>query len=323
MARPLRIEYKNAIYHVLNRGRRREEIFWNDADYYMFLNTLQEAVDQFGIVIHSYSLMPNHYHLLIQTPKGNLSRAMRHINGVYTQKFNAMHNLEGTLFKGRYKAILIEEEEYLLQLVRYIHQNPYKANLEKHLGEHMWTSHKAYLEPNFRLPLLTTDIVLNHFANREKLAIEKFHEFCCDEIPASLVNRLDSVNWPSVMGSDKFKAKVEEMLFGKDLSEVSKKEIISNIKIINLKEVFDIINNRSDIIFNGLNLTLKQKDKLIQALCIRICFQEGAMTLTKIAEFFDTSRSTISRLYKESLDKKYDELYDRAKEVLKNARKST
>ena len=109
MPRPLRIEYENACYHVMNRGRSRQDIFHEEKDYQSFLNTLAEAHKRFGLQIQSYCLMQNHYHLLIKTPEGNLGRAMRHINGLYTQRYNRMRKTDGPLFRGRYKAILVEE----------------------------------------------------------------------------------------------------------------------------------------------------------------------------------------------------------------------
>jgi len=124
MARPIRIEYENAYYHVMNRGRGHQAIFKNDHYYHAFIDTLSEASERFDLVVHGYCLMGNHYHLLLQTPHANLGRVMRHINGVYTQRYNRLKKTDGPLFRGRYKAILIEEDAYLLRLSRYIHRNP-------------------------------------------------------------------------------------------------------------------------------------------------------------------------------------------------------
>ncbi len=129
MSRPLRIEYPDAWYHVMNRGRRGESIFRKKEDYLTFITLLQEAGDMWNLRVWAYSLMPNHYHLLIQTPNANLSRCMRHINGVYTQRFNRSHHLDGQLFRGRYKAIFVEGDSYLLELLRYIHRNPLETGL--------------------------------------------------------------------------------------------------------------------------------------------------------------------------------------------------
>ncbi len=110
MARPLRIEYPDVWYHVMNRGRRGEDIFSDKQDYETFIALLRESVEMFDLCISGYCLMSNHYHLLVQTPAGNLSRAMRHINGVYTQRYNRRRNIDGKLFRWRYKSVLVEED---------------------------------------------------------------------------------------------------------------------------------------------------------------------------------------------------------------------
>jgi len=112
MSRPLRNELKNGFYHVMNRGRSRQRIFHNDNYYITFLNTLNEACQRFGMEVHAYCLMSNHYHLLLKTPEGNLSRCMRHVNGVYTQRYNRIRKTDGALFRGRYKAVLVDIDAY-------------------------------------------------------------------------------------------------------------------------------------------------------------------------------------------------------------------
>jgi len=139
MSRPLRIEYPYAWYHVMNRGRRYEAIFEDKNDYSAFIELLQDSIDIFHIKVAAFCLMQNHYHLLIQTPEGNMSRSMRHINGVYTQRFNRIHGYDGHLFRGRYKSILIDADSYLLQVMRYIHREK-----EKGTGKLCLTSAQYY-----------------------------------------------------------------------------------------------------------------------------------------------------------------------------------
>lgn len=124
MARPLRIEYPGAYYHVMNRGQSRRNIFMEDKGRQSFLDLLADIARLWKVEIFAYCSMDNHYHLLLSTPTGELSRPMRHLNGIYTQKFNRVHHRDGPLFRGRYKAILIDAEEYFLSVVRYIHKNP-------------------------------------------------------------------------------------------------------------------------------------------------------------------------------------------------------
>ena len=131
MSRPLRIEYPGAWYHVMNRGRRHCDVFEEEEDFHLFLDILKNTSKMWNLKVSAYCLMSNHYHLLVQTPDGNLSRCMRHLNGVYTQRFNRRHDYDGQLFRGRYKAILVEEDHYLLELLRYIHCNPTRLDLSK------------------------------------------------------------------------------------------------------------------------------------------------------------------------------------------------
>ncbi|PHS17093.1 MAG: hypothetical protein COA86_10575 [Kangiella sp.] len=147
MPRPTRIEYEGAFHHVMNRGRHNQVIYRNDDDFEMFLNTLSEVTQEYSAIIHAYCLMTNHYHLLIETPKANLSQIMKHINGLYTQRYNRKYKKDGTLFRGRYKSILVDEDAYLLQLTRYIHRNPLevKKQIVKELADYRWSSYPAYI----------------------------------------------------------------------------------------------------------------------------------------------------------------------------------
>ena len=219
MARPLRIEYPDAWYHVLNRGRRREEIFFSDNDYELFFKILGECAKLFHIEIHAYSLIPNHYHLLIHTPLGNLSRSIRHLNGVYAQKINKKYKQEGSLFKGRFKSILIEKESYLEEIVRYIHRNPYKAGLEKEIGQHKWTSHAAYMKRQPRPSWLKTEDVLRQFSEYEKEAMQQLDAFVREEVPKELFLLLNRIKWPAILGGEAFKADIRERLRGKRIEE--------------------------------------------------------------------------------------------------------
>ena len=147
MPRPARIQYENAFYHVMNRGRGRRWIFHGEAYYEAYLKTLEESYDRYDARIHAFCLMGNHYHLLIETPLGNLDRIMRHINGLYTQRYNRLKRTDGPLFRGRYKSVLVDEDAYLLQVSRYIHRNPLevKGASEDALSRHRWTSYQAYV----------------------------------------------------------------------------------------------------------------------------------------------------------------------------------
>jgi REP element-mobilizing transposase RayT len=184
MSRPLRIEYENAYYHVMNRGRGRQQIFRDKAYYEAFLTCLKEAHVRFGIQVHAYCLMGNHYHLLLSTPRGNLSRAMRHVNGVFTQRHNRLLKTDGPLFRGRYKAILVDASSYLLQLSRYIHRNPidiHRSKLHK-LEDYQWSSYPAYIGKTAPPDWLIQEVIYGELgATRYKAAYRNYVDQATDE----------------------------------------------------------------------------------------------------------------------------------------------
>jgi REP element-mobilizing transposase RayT len=165
MARKIRVQFPGAVYHVLCRGNRQEPIFKDDKDHEMFLDTLGEVVERTGWRIHSFVLMGNHYHLLIETPEPNLVDGMRWFQGTYTQRFNSRHKLWGHLFQGRYKALLVDAEgDYFSTVANYIHLNPARAKCfdfqQGSLSDFAWSSYLGYLRPRIRPEWLCVDRVL-------------------------------------------------------------------------------------------------------------------------------------------------------------------
>lgn len=166
MARPLRVAYPEAWYHVMNRGAARAAIFLDDRDRSDWISLVAEMVGRYRVEIHAFCLMGNHFHLLVRTPEANLSRAIRHLCGVYAQRFNLRHGRDGPLFRGRFKAILVEAEEYLLQVSRYIHLNPIAANLVRRPEQYRWSSYRGYLRPGSGPEWLSVREVLGRFGSR-------------------------------------------------------------------------------------------------------------------------------------------------------------
>ncbi|MCB1763653.1 MAG: transposase [Gammaproteobacteria bacterium] len=177
MARPLRLEFSGAIYHITSRGNRREDIFENDSDRTRFLTLLNDVCNTHNWVCHAYCLMGNHYHLLIETPDANLSKGMRQLNGVYTQTFNRAHGRVGHIFQGRFKAILVEKENYLLELSRYIVLNPVRAGMVRSAADWAWSSYRATVGRSNGPDCLHTEWILAAFGKRKSLAMEKFRRF--------------------------------------------------------------------------------------------------------------------------------------------------
>jgi len=213
MARPLRIQFPDAWYHVMSRGRRGDLIFRDKGDYYAFIDLLKDCIEMWNIRVVAYCLMGTHYHILLQTPDANLSRCMRHINGVYTQYFNRSHRLDGHLFRGRYKSILVDSDVYLLELLRYIHRNPVEAGMVDRLESYQWSSHKGYLSRSEKWNWLHKDYVLKIFSNEINEALRRYRTFVNKEIPEEINRILGSKKWPSVIGKEGFINWVKDNFF--------------------------------------------------------------------------------------------------------------
>lgn len=174
MSRPLRIEYPGAFYHVTARGNEQKDVFKSRRDREQFLAYLESASERYGAVIHVYCLMGNHYHLLLETPTGNLAQIMRHIGGAYTTYFNIKRKRAGHLFQGRYKAILVDKDAYALELSRYIHLNPVRAGIVARPEEYAWSSYRPYIGLASVPSWLTTDFVLGCLGGNGARAYQQF-----------------------------------------------------------------------------------------------------------------------------------------------------
>ena len=177
MARPLRIAYPGAFYHITSRGNERKAIFKSKRDREKFLEYCKSAVLRYDAVIHAYCLMDNHYHILLETPSGNLSQIMRHINGAYTTYFNVKRSRVGHLFQGRYKSILVDIDEYAKELSRYIHLNPVRAKMVDAPAAYEWSSYN-YFTGNRKPPeWLFRDFILGYFGNTNSKAEKGYKRF--------------------------------------------------------------------------------------------------------------------------------------------------
>ena len=245
MSRPLRIDYPNAWHHVMNRARRGQDLFVDKADYQQFIDLLQEITDLFNINVAAYCLMPTHYHLMLQTPDANLSRCIRHLNGIYTQRYNVSHSCDGTLFRGRYKSILVDADNYVLQLVRYIHRNPLKAGLVKRLDQYVWSSHIGYLSKAKKWNWIYKHFILDMLTTQINSQIQIYKQFMAQEQDENLVRVLDGKNPPSMLGSEKFISWIKDLFFKKkkDKEVPASKELAPDLDKI-ISEVSNYYNVR-------------------------------------------------------------------------------
>jgi putative transposase len=219
MSRPLRIEFAHGLYHVTSRGDRQEDIFLGDADRTLFLDVLAQTCERFNWLIHAYCLMGNHYHLLIETPDGNLSQGMRQLNGVYTQSFNRAHQRVGHVFQGRYKAIIVQKDGYLLELARYIVLNPVRAQMVRSARDWPWSSYRATADMAPAPPWLATDPILSAFGQRRTQALQAYLAFVASgrNQPSPWMQLRNQI----YLGSDAFVEKMQRKIDGKqDLREV-------------------------------------------------------------------------------------------------------
>ena len=285
MARPLRIEYPGAFYHVTSRGNEKKDIFRSSQDRRKFLSYLESSVVRYGAIIHVWCLMGNHYHLLIETPAGNLSQIMRHINGAYTTYFNVKRKRAGHLFQGRYKAILIDADSYATELSRYMHLNPVRAGMVERPEEYPWSSYKSYIGKNRVPEWQRTEFILNYFGlNTSGNAKINYMNFVEALLGKKYPSPLEATTASTILGSKKFVQKISKQ-------HLSERRIDHNVPAgrklaprISVDEIIDIVKNELDD--NG-NLTRK--------VCIFLCRKHSGARLREIGERFGISEAAVSQ----------------------------
>ncbi|MCP4407298.1 MAG: addiction module toxin RelE [Gammaproteobacteria bacterium] len=276
MARPLRIEYAGALYHITSRGDKKSDIYQDDHDRESFLETLGEVCQRYNWILHAYCLMNNHYHLLVETPEVNLSSGMRQLNGVYTQRFNRYHNQVGHVFQGRYKAIIVQKEPYLLELARYIVLNPVRARMVRTVNNWRWSSYRATIRSAPPQARLNTDWLLSCFAKRKLTAIERYKRFVAEgkNQPSPWIQLQNQV----FLGSEKFVDETRKHLpTDKDLSEIPKPQKRPTARPLTYYS--KKTRSRNEAIFKA--------------------YQSGGYTMKEIGDYFDLHYSRISRIIRE------------------------
>lgn len=298
MSRPLRIEYENAYYHVMNRGRGRQTIFPDTLYYQDFLQCLEEAHRRFGLEVHAYCLMGNHYHLLLKTPHGNLSRALRHIDGLYTQRHNRRKKTDGSLFRGRYKAIVIDASAYLLQVSRYIHRNPIelKTPLVRDLSSYPWSSYNAYINTEAAAEWLYRETIYGELGRHHKYSAYRRYVENGNDDDTNTFYQLK--NTPSIWGTKAFKEKALMQAETSD-KEVNKKGIHA---IVPMQQVIDTVAKyyrlTPDTLLNAKRgKGMKQVPRWI---AMKLCQEKSSAKLKDIAKLFTVNHySTVLRQWQD------------------------
>jgi len=293
MARPLRIEYPGAFYHVTSRGNEQKDVFKSRGDREKFLAYLSSSSERYGAVIHAYCLMSNHYHLLLETPEGNLSEVMRHINGAYTTYFNVKRKRAGHLFQGRYKAILVEADDYAAELSRYIHLNPVRVGIVERPEHYQWSSYQGYSGQSAPPEWLKTGFILGCFGKQSASAHRKYRAFVEDRLGKGYESPLRRAIGASILGSPAF---VEEItathLKGKEDKDIP---VLRQLAMRPAPEQ----------IIEEAKAEFGEDIKLARRASIHLCHKYSGMRLRAIGERFnvgDTGISEASRRFAKELE---------------------
>jgi len=301
MARPLRIQYSCAYYHIMNRGLERRRIFLNNKHKKDFLDLLSEISERFQVEIHSYCLMDNHYHLLLCTKLPNLNLAMKHLNGVYTARFNRNIKRDGPLFRGRYKSILVDEEDYLLNVSRYIHKNPSEAKIVENDQKYFWSSYQYYTLKKANKPnWLTTSKTLNYF-NGDSEKYVKFVEAGVDDDSKKFYS---SKKIKSILGRKLFIKQVSDKFLKKNLNkEISHRDQIISVQHPSLEELLDKLVKKYEIDPSVILQNPARNYVFERNLFIYLSMPNPRYSIVEKGKFLGVSDDGFSKSYKRFLEK--------------------
>ena len=307
MARPLRIQYENAYYHVTCRGNAGQEIFLNDVDRSTFLDLLERSSDIYQTQIFAYVLMSNHFHLFVKTPLGNLQEFMRHFNISYTSYFNWKHDRRGHLYQGRYKSFLVDADNYLQEVSRYIHLNPTRVKLRsqmnldekrKYLRDYPWSSYGGYLFQGRRRNFLEVEEVLAYFGGDTSKGRRRYEEFVLEGISERIPSPLEKGKGHGIIGTSDFIEKIREQYIElatgsrevpavkKILAQVEPKRIISAIC-----EMFKV--ERQELLRKGYK-------GVARGVLMEMLYRYGGMKQWEIGELTGIDYSAVSVMRKRS-----------------------
>jgi len=275
MSRPLRIELAGGLYHVTSCGDRREDIYFSDADRQQWLTILADVCQHFNWRCHAWCQMTNHYHLVIETPEANLAQGMRQLNGVYTQYVNRTHRRVGHVFQGRYKAILVERDAYLLELARYVVLNPVRAGIVALPGDWRWSSWGAMMDQSLSPEWLETGWLLRQFSENDAHARKAYEDFVRAGI--GLPSIWEALTGQIYLGDQAFIETAQASLSGQSENrEIPRMQRRPPAKPL-------------------ANYAAEYEERNT---AIRAAFASGDYALAQIAEYFGVHYSTVSRVAK-------------------------
>jgi REP element-mobilizing transposase RayT len=298
MARPLRIQYTGAVYHVTGRGNEKKEIYRDDRDREEFLEILSQSLQIYNVILHSYVQMNNHYHLLVETPLGNLGEFMRHFNITYTSYFNRRHKRTGHLYQGRYKSIIVDKEAYLTVLSRYIHLNPVRTKNTKkmpdrekkeYLIRYQWSSLPGYIDKNRKQKSVNYEMVLQEYGGDTERGRKAYGVVISDDISSGLEVKNRIVGQSILGGEDFIKMIRDRYLKGKTDRECPS---VNKIKRYQAKE--EIIKIIKETTGKDIKAIKAERDVCRQIL-MDLMYRAGGMTGVEIGRVFGVDYSTVSQ----------------------------
>lgn len=285
MARPLRLQYPGAFYHITSRGNEGRAIFKTNRDREKFLSYLESAHERYGAIIHVYCLMENHYHLLLETPRGNLAQILHHINGAYTTYFNIKRRRSGHLFQGRYRAILVEKDSYGEELSRYIHLNPVRAGLVETPAQYPWASYPFYIGLKEKPSWVTTEFILGYFGKDGVSARESYRRFVEDGLKKEPKNPLKEVFASTFLGGSEFIRRAKEKLV--DIRDGDAR---------NIPALRDLITRPSlEQIERAIESVIRRDHPLYKRFCIYVSHRRSGFSLKEIGVYYGMEESAISQ----------------------------
>lgn len=291
MARPLRIAFQGAFYHVTARGNERKAVFKSKRDREKFLEYLETATERYQAVIHAYCLMDNHYHLLLETPVGNLPQIMHHVNGAYTTYFNVKRARSGHLFQGRYKAIVVEKDEYAKELSRYIHLNPVRAKMVQAPEEYAWTSYQFYIGKEKAPPWLQCRFILDYFGGPIKAAQKGYAKFVSQLADKDYESPLKDVFGSVLLGSQAFIDFIKNEFIS---SQKSDRNVPALIQLASQATIPDICQTVESVFGGTPRLSRKVK--------IFLCRKHTTASLAVIGDRFGIGDSAVAQSYSRFLN---------------------
>ena len=292
MARPLRITFPGAVYHVTSRGNERKAVFKSNRDREKFLEYLESATKRYQAVIHVFCLMDNHYHLLLETPAGNLPQIMRHINGAYTTYFNVKRERSGHLFQGRYKAIVVDMDTYAKELSRYIHLNPVRAKMVEAPEAYNWSSYSLYIGKSKTPEWLHRGFILGYFGKNVSEAQKKYRDFATTALNKTQENPMDGVIGSTLLGSPEFVTFIKENFLSGQKHEKSVPALNELIDKISIHDIF----NEVDTVF-GDNSRIRRNVNMF------LCQRHTGEKLKDIGAYFGIGESAVSQASRRVRDK--------------------